>query len=485
MPMSGPALRGLTLGLLFATAASSVHAQPRQIQDNLDPARMAEEIRKLNALVEALSLKLEAQERLLAETRASVQPGPAAMATAPAQAPPPLASAAAPSQIDTSIRWSGAPQFSGGGNRFKVRGRLLVDAAAQEIDRRGTGRDLSVRQVRGRQAFFGVEGELGPMFAYKAEGGWVNGGGWVWEDASITVKLPDNSALIVGNQKSVGLESLTSTRFIGFMDRGPFDSVLDLGYGLGAHYVRTGDTWSLNVGVQGHGLQNADVTPAGDSSNQTERVAVSGRLAWTPIRTSESVLHLGAWARYRKRGDDGGFNYIPNYNSPLRAVTLLQTGAIGDHDRTFALEAAWTRGAVSLQSEFAHMRVGRPGGLSSFSIPTGYAYASWFPTGETRPYEAQGGFGRVKVANPLDRGGTGAVELLARYDVADLTDARTPVLGQYPSAGRYEGWTLGATWYPISYVRFMANYTRGRIDNLGTANDATVDSLQIRGQVDW
>jgi hypothetical protein len=52
-------------------------------------------------------------------------------------------------------------------------------------------------------------------------------------------------------------------------------------------------------------------------------------------------------------------------------------------------------------------------------VKVGYAFVSFWPTGESRNYDAtKGEFGRPKIIDPITAGGLGGVELLARYDYA-------------------------------------------------------------------
>jgi len=180
---------------------------------------------------------------------------------------------------------------------------------------------------------------------------------------------------------------------------------------------------------------------------------------------------------------------------------LLSTGAVGKSDTTFAAEAAWKHKSVSIQGELARIKVDRvattqsaANGGKDFNIVTGYASASWFPTGENRPYSAAGQFGKVKILKPIDKGGMGAFELAGRYDYADLTkmspNAVTALASQpgLATAGTYKGLTAGLNWYPYSNVRFMANLTKAKVNNrrIGAIeNDADVTVVQARMQIEF
>ena len=92
----------------------------------------------------------------------------------------------------------------------------------------------------------------------------------------------------------------------------------------------------------------------------------------------------------------------------------------------------------------------------------------------------KGELGRTKILNPVTSGGWGALELAARYDSVDLTNFKVPA-----TAGEYTAWTVGANWYPHPYVRFMANYSKSKNDNVAIGADVDVDTLQFRAQFDF
>ena len=79
--------------------------------------------------------------------------------------------------------------------------------------------------------------------------------------------------------------------------------------------------------------------------------------------------------------------------------------------------------------------------------------ASYFLTGEHRPYKASdGAFTRVKpLKNYSKDGGQGAWELAARLSYMNLNDGDV-------SGGRLRDLTLGVNWYLNPNVRTMWNY---------------------------
>ncbi|ATQ44533.1 OprO/OprP family phosphate-selective porin [Caulobacter mirabilis] len=411
-----------------------------------------------------------------------------------------LALASGAQAQETTTSWKGAPQFSNDGVSFKVRGRVLLDAVFQDIDRE-TGADFSTRAVRGRQVFLGVEGQLNNYFAYKVEGGAVNGGAWAWDDVVIEYKPTDTASIMFGNIKAAGLENLTSTRFTTFMDRGAFGEIGPDSYVLSAVLKMNGTNWTATGAVQGDTINNADLTTAATNAPDVEeRLGFTGRVSFAPILEDENKVHLAAFARYRDHGSEAAFSYATRPNTAF-GNRYVNTGAVGDKDTMWGVEGAWVFKNFSVQGEYANIDVDRFVGTGSVSagadpsVKVGYAFVSFWPTGEMRNYDAaKGEFGRPKILNPVTAGGWGGVELAVRYDYADLSDAydtastaAAKTLSQ--DAGKYTAWTLGVNYYPTPYVRFQANYTKSKNELPvlvpGTGRDVDADTLQFRAQLDF
>ena len=406
-----------------------------------------------------------------------------------------LAAGAASAQ-DTTTAWKGAPQWTNDDVQFKVRGRLLIDYVYQDVKRDAPLADYKTSNVRGRQAFLGIEGKLNNYIAYKAEGGAVNGGAWSWDDVVLEYKPNEMTSVMVGAIKAAGLENLTSTRFTTFMDRGPYGDMGPDSYLLSLVTKVNGYNWTATGAVQGNSINSADVNnTAGANPGSKERVGFTGRVSYAPILTDFDKLHVAVYGRYRNHGDESAFNYAARPNTNYGdSGRYIATGAIGDIDKTVGVEAAYIHNNFSIQGEYSDIKVTRlqtvqPGGNPDVKV--GYAFISFWPTGEQRNYDAtKGEFGRPKILNPITGGGMGGVELALRYDYADLTDAYSSAAttaGRTLSqdAGKYKAWTLGANYYPTGYARLQANYTRSKIDNPGAGRDVDVDTFQMRAQLDF
>jgi phosphate-selective porin OprO/OprP len=391
---------------------------------------------------------------------------------------------------DNTITWKGSPQFQNDDAIFKVRGRILLDAIFVDQNRGGgTAGDFDSRNLRGRQMFLGVEGQLNRWLAYKAEGGAVNGGAWAWDDAVIEFKPSDFTSIQVGNVKAFSMENLTSTRFRTFMEQGSVGELTDATYNLGLVARTWGQNWTAELAAQGDSLNNADVNPTLTGPDAKERMQYIARGAFAPILTDDDKVHIGLWARQREHGSETPFTYQtrPNTQIPLRYVS---SGAIGGTDTTIGAEFMAIHKNLSVQAEYVDINVNVQGNVSAATasdghIKSGYIFGSWFPTGDMRNYDvAKGEIGRPKIKNPITAGGYGGVELAVRYDFADLTDIR----GTNPTnllQGKQQTYTLGVNYYPTSYVRVMMNYTHADANNLLDTNDYKSDILQFRTQLDF
>lgn len=375
----------------------------------------------------------------------------------------------------TTITWKGAPQLAWGEFTFKPRGRVYFDYVSQDVDR-ATGADFDASESRIRTARLGVQGTWTDQWSYVAEANIANGEA-NWEDLLIEFAPSENTAITLGNFKSLSLENLTSSRYTTFMERGAFNDFIDAGRVMTLAARTGGDNWSVSGGVHGDSINDGSV---GGGDEQTGAFV---RAHFAPIVTDEMKLHLGAWGRTRERGDDTPFRYRvrnnTNFGDRYTDAGSSPLGA-GDKDTTIGLEAAAVWRSFSLQSEWASVSADLAGGAEA-DAQGYYVFASFFPTGEHRKYDASAGeFSRISIRNPLGEGGMGAVELGARYDNVDLTE-----FAGVPTAGEYSAVTVGATWYPMPYVRFMANYSDSENKAQILASDVDVQTLQVRAQFDF
>ena len=151
---------------------------------------------------------------------------------------------------------------------------------------------------------------------------------------------------------------------------------------------------------------------------------VTARLTGLPLCEDEgsTLLHLGLAYSHRNPGDTLPYSQRPEAHL---AEKLVNTGSFDADDVDLVgAEAAMVYGPASLQGEYISVMVdGDAGSDPDFSGY--YVQASYFLTGEHRPYKASdAAFSRVKPkANFMGKeGGLGAWEIAARYSHIDLED---------------------------------------------------------------
>lgn len=434
----------------------------------------------------------ESIEEELAALRAEVQALRKEVNEAKAQAAAAAGKAAPADKVagdgvpDLKVKWRGAPELSSadGTFKFKVRGRIHADANFVDQDTPITAvRDVDATRIR--RARLGVQGTVWKDIDYILEADFAGNRISLADAYMQYTGLPMD--LRIGHFKTFnGLEEIESSNNITFMERAAFMQAFELGVrrvGAGGVYDEN-KHWTLAAGYFG--------ANAGEISND-ESEAFGARATLGPINREGRVLHLGASVRHRSAGSsDTSALALPNTNTLLFAYAaqaanlsmtgrFVNTGAIGQSDTFWGLELASVWGPLSMQGEYGQIDVDTPFFVEGNPTFDGwYVDTSWFLTGETRPYD-KGVFGRVKVKNPVFKGGTGAWQLAGRYDVIDLSNNGGFVC---PACGTQKTWLFGVNWYLNDYTRLMLNLNKSDIDG-GINDGADIKGLGMRAQVDW
>ena len=139
-------------------------------------------------------------------------------------------------------------------------------------------------------------------------------------------------------------------------------------------------------------------------------------------------------------------------------------------------------GPLTVAGEAGRIWLDRPS-LPNEHFTGYYAYASYFLTGETRPFRG-GNFDRVRPFKELGKDGLGAFELAVRYDHLDLEN--TPVLAR--AGNDANSLTLGLNWYFNPFAKLMFNWVRFSGDNtsldpIGTETEG--DAFATRLHLDF
>ncbi|HVX39202.1 MAG TPA: porin [Gemmatimonadaceae bacterium] len=356
--------------------------------------------------------------------------------------------------------------------KYWLDGRLQVDGALYSGSKNSLANGTEVRRARlgGKATLFkDWHGEIDVDFAKNAV---------EMKDIWIGYLGFTNSMVKFGNYKEpFSLETLTSSKYITFLERSYIDNFSpDRNIGLG--YARWGSWWQTAFG--------AFTQPAGstDASGRDEGYGLTGRVTFAPINSPGRLVHFGgAISRRTPNGDPAPdtntmrFRARPETN--VSQARFLTTGKIRLVDYATYLngEFATVYGPASLQAEYTQVDVHRLTGLPTPRFNGGYAFVSFFLTGETRPYLVQEGeFDRV-----FPKRAIGAFEVAARVSKMDLNDLRTGVniLG-----GNATNYTVGLNWHINANFKWMLDYTRVTNDknakpDMGVAPLLTGDKFNI------
>jgi len=504
-------LKPIPAGLL-ALAASASMAHAAQAAPDPRDARiesLEREVQVLLARVQTLEARIDAQP-----------PAPPTPAVAAQDAPPPpLAPSQFPSAGGATIlagkpsiqsadgrfaaNLHGVMQFDAADYRQKTPGPLAADfrrgAAASDTAR---ARDLSSGS-NFRRARVGVDGKAFGDFEYNLL---FEFGGAGEEDAGHIQELwVQYSGLKPFHLKvgafppSIGLEDQASTNGALFLER---PAVADVARGLaggdfreGAQLWAAGESWYAAGAVTGRvvGVVNSQAT--GVSQPFDSALGFTGRVAVTPVRTPDLLLHSGLHGSWVARpADAGGPDVLPGavrYGVTLQerpelrvdGTRLVSTGAIdARHASTAGIEVAAQVRSLFVQAEYERLAIERrnpAGGVSDPDFHGFYIEGSWVLTGERRRYNpATFAFDAPPVDHPfsLADGAWGAWELAGRYSDLDLNYHEGDP-GKAPSADGIRGGeqrvvAAGLNWYPNSFTRLMLDYQAVRIDRLSPSASA-------------
>ena len=177
-----------------------------------------------------------------------------------------------------------------------------------------------------------------------------------------------------------------------------------------------------------------------------------------------SYRSLRGEARYRQRSEAHFLDYVTD------------TGKFtADDVHILGAEAAWVWGSLSLQGEYMAAFADRPQDGAAF-LHGFYTQASYFLTGEHRPYEsANGVFKAPKPLKPFPTKGLGTWEVAARYSFLDLGAS-----GLSDKARRVQDLTLGLNWYLNPNVRMGWNYIRSWIHGRDASDAADVFLFRVQ-----
>jgi phosphate-selective porin OprO/OprP len=353
----------------------------------------------------------------------------------------------------------------------KIGGDLQNDTAGY-VDT-GSAQDLLGTEidngVEWRRARLYAEGRILRSLEFKLRYDFTAGNPPNLQDAYFSlVNLPIPTAgLTVGRFKApLGLDGYTGADDVVFMEKSLMTEAFlpsrNTGFMLNGDSPRRRVRWSFAV------LQ----PEAGDVGlSSTDNLGWSARFAWafTKGKERKTLVHLGA--DFWRRNVSGTIQVATRPESHL-APYFVDTGDIpAEHSDVTILEAAVQPGGVTIESGFALEKISSTG-RDTAAFYGLYAQASWFLTGEKRPYRTdRGTFARPYPKRSVREGGTGALEVGFRF-------SRVVLDGGGIAGGTLDDWSAAFNWYPTDHLRLMLNAI---LANPGGAKPVGV--FQLRMQV--
>jgi phosphate-selective porin OprO and OprP len=264
--------------------------------------------------------------------------------------------------------------------------------------------------------------------------------------------------LIVGQDKEpFGLEELTSSKNLSFIERSMVSSAFAPGRNLGISLNGEADNLTWQMGVYQAETREDD----GDT------VAVTGRLGVAPWKTDIGFFHLGVSGSYRDY--DGEKFKIKESAQIHTADNIVFSDKIETNSLLlYGLETSFGAGPFSFAAEYMIANVNAVKADEDATFAGYYLSASWFLTGETKPFK-NGVWDRVKLKSAY-----GAWELVTRYSSLDATENDTGTTA--------DAYTAGVNWHINSNVCLMNDYTHLWLTDEETNDKTTGDAVSLRLQ---
>ncbi len=369
---------------------------------------------------------------------------------------------------------------------FKMEGRIMYDFNFLSADAPEGGDAYSYAGNEFRRVRLAAKGKVAKNIGYKAEFDFA-GGKLGFRDVYLKFALPSSlGAVKVGSfTEPSSLDNMTSSKYITFFERSMMSNTQPFKYNAGFMY----DNQKLlggKMGVQVSYTFAGDKGAAFIDKHINEGANFVGRITGVPFQNKEKnqVVHLGV--NFENRVTDNsayGYKYRIENHMGNKDGEISVEGMKNAQDIGF--EFAGTLGSLSLQAEYEMASIiGDDADNTKVTSNGYYAFASFFLTGEHRPYK-NSTFGRVKPKKNfcIKDGGFGAFELVARYSAMDYNN--------YPDIDSSKNYSIanisaGFNWYLNANTRIMYNYTNGNFhdfENYGEGNN--LKGHLLRFQVDF
>ncbi|MCS7237947.1 MAG: OprO/OprP family phosphate-selective porin [Thermoguttaceae bacterium] len=302
--------------------------------------------------------------------------------------------------------------------------------------------------------------------------------------------VPLLGTVFLGNLKvPYSMEEQTSDRFTSFMERAAPSDTFAPKRRVGILVTDTSPSdaigWSTGVFFANISQETKERV------HDCQGVDWGARTWWCPVFVADGriVLHFGG--SYVFTSDEDGLVRFGVRPETHEGPFALDTGTfLAQRVHRAGLEAAVVAGPISVQGELYGVRTVAPPGGADNQFYGAYVCASYFLTGEHRPYERKRGvfnrlapytnFWWVKTKDGTSFG-WGAWELAARWSWTDLDE---PMLAS-PLAGQMHNMTFALTWYWNPQVRMMFEWIHSFTSVRGQADVPQTDILGVSWRADF
>jgi phosphate-selective porin OprO/OprP len=342
-------------------------------------------------------------------------------------------------------------------------GRYMVDYTFADL----TDEDIVIRSGDIRRLRAGLSGDIGNSLEYEAEID-IDGGDVGFTDLKLEyAPKGTNWSIVAGQQRiTTSLDEQTSSRFSSTLERAAFTDAFDFQRRLGVVVAHNGERHHISGGIFSSDINGRQ----GGSLDKGK--AASARAVYNPVKSDDTVIHVGASWRYRHKGDDNSdIQYEQKPYSRNAPDDILDSGRFSKSDNFFGVELAALQGPLWVADEAAILSANGSGDQPDAMFDAGYVELGYFIGGQ-RSYRGDG-FSRPDIDKTFLKGGLGGLACVIRLDTLDLQD------NLY--AGKLDTLIIGMDWWPSDRLRFGANYFYINAENAASESGK---GILLRAQLD-